>query len=288
MKIGFIGLGLMGEPIAQNLLLKSNEELIVYDVKLEMSTNLKNKGALVATSISEVVRTADLIFSMVPRDEHVLTIFDEVLNNKIDGKVFIEMSTISPTISIEIADKVKQKGAFMLDCPVVKSRPAAINGTLGIYVGGDQEVYNNIKYIFDFIGENNIYLGSNGNGLIMKLCHNTLVAQIQNGVNEMLSLAKVGANIDIGTFAQAVSYGGAQNFYLDSKKETLIKRDYSTMFSVENMDKDVKLTKAFAEAKGIKLAGLENVTNVYTAALNNDLGHSDFSATIKLFEEKNE
>lgn len=288
MKIGYIGLGLMGEPIAQNLLKKSKCEMWVYDLDPNAANELKAKGANVARSIMEVVSNTDLIFTMVPRDSHVIEVFNEVLELPITGKIFVEMSTISPAVSVEIAHKVKELGASLLDCPVVKSRPAAISGTLGIYVGGDEDSYQIVKQYLEMIGENNIYLGENGSGLIMKLCHNTLVAEIQNGVNEMITLACDGAGVSIDTFATAMSYGGAQNFYLDSKKNSLSNADYTTMFSVENMEKDVQLTKKYADDLQLNFQGLNNVVDIYEKALSKGLSKEDFCATIKLFKESNE
>ena len=108
-----------------------------------------------------------------------------------------------------------------------------IAGKLGIYVGGSEEAYEKMKPVLLYMGENVIRLGDNGKGLVMKICHNALVSQIQNGVNETSTLAGLNG-IDILTFAQAISYGGAGNWYLDSKKDALSREDYTTAFSIEN------------------------------------------------------
>jgi 3-hydroxyisobutyrate dehydrogenase-like beta-hydroxyacid dehydrogenase len=109
----------------------------------------------------------------------------------------------------------------LLDCPVVKSQPAAVKGELGIYVGGDKEAYEQVKPILECMGHNIIYMGGNGTGLTMKILHNGLVGEIQNGVNEMLSMA-ASLGLNLSDVVTALGYGGAQCFYLDSKAKNII------------------------------------------------------------------
>ena len=131
------------------------------------------------------------------------------------------------------------------------------------------------------MGENIIRMGGNGSGLVMKICHNALVSQIQNGVNETSTLAAA-YGIDIQTFAQAISYGGGQNFYLDSKKDAIAAEDYTTAFSVQNMHKDVHICTALAAEAGVAMPGEENAARVYDEAMEQGLGAEDFCATVKV------
>ncbi len=194
------------------------------------------------------------------------------------------MSTIDHSVSVEIAEMVKAKGGHFIDAPVVKSKPAAIAGKLGIYVGGSEEDYEKALPILSYMGENVIRMGDNGKGLVMKICHNALVSQIQNGVNETSTLAsKYG--IDILTFAKAISYGGAGNWYLDSKKDTIAKEDYTTAFSIENEHKDVHICLEMAKEAGFKMPGEENAARVYDKAMEMGLEKEDFSASIKVVRE---
>ena len=180
---------------------------------------------------------------------------------------------------------VKATGAQFIDAPVVKSKPAAIAGKLGIYVGGDEETFEAMKPILSYMGENIIRMGDNGKGLVMKICHNALVSQIQNGVNETSTLAAANG-IDIMTFAQAISYGGGQNFYLDSKKEPISKEDYTTAFSIENEYKDVNICMNLAKECGVLMPGEENALHVYQKAMDAGYGKEDFCATIKVVRER--
>ncbi len=284
MKIGFIGLGLMGEPMATNIIKKSSYEVFVYDVSSENIEKLVAQGAIASNSTKEIGENCDVIITMVPKNEHVKAVYKELTEVSKNGQIYIDMSTISPDVSIEIAKEISKTGAVMLDAPVVKSRPAAIDGVLGIYVGGDEKAFETVKHILGYMGNNIIHLGENGNGLVMKLCHNMLVSQIQNGVNEMLCLANKTAGIDPITFAKAISYGGGQNFYLDTKVNSIAKEDYTTMFSVENMHKDVCLAKELCIKNGLELLGVELANKRYEDAITKGFGKEDFCATYKLMD----
>lgn len=284
MKIGFIGLGIMGEPMCENIIKKHDDTVYAYDVMEEKVQQLVQKGAVGCKDAVELASKSDLIISMVPKSEHVTNVYRQILSVLDQTKICIDMSTIDPAVSIEVAEQVKGTGAEFLDAPVVKSKPAAIAGKLGIYVGGELQVYQEVKQILSYMGENVIHMGGNGKGLVMKICHNALVSQIQNGVNETLHLAKLNG-IDIQEFAKAVSYGGGQNFYLDSKKDVIEKKDYETAFSVENMAKDVDICLNLAKETGCFMPGEENVGVVYHKALKQGYGNKDFAVTYEVVGE---
>lgn len=285
MKIGFIGLGIMGESMCENIVKKHDDKVYAFDFVEEKVKKLEAIGAIGCKSSLEVASNADVIISMVPKSEHSRSVYNEILPALDNTKTCIDMSTIDPSVSVEISKMVKEKGAEFIDAPVVKSKPAAIAGKLGIYVGGDDETYEAMLPILKYMGENVIHMGENGKGLVMKICHNALVSQIQNGVNETVTLA--GANgIDILTFAQAISYGGGQNFYLDSKKEPISKGDYTTAFSIENEYKDVNICMNLAKECGVNMPGEENALSVYQKAMDAGYGKEDFCATIKVVRGK--
>ncbi len=276
MKVGFIGLGIMGMPMATNVSKKF--DLIGYDVVS------KTAPFPLVSSIKEIVDNCDVVISMVPKNEHVMSVYQEVMPYVKKGQIFIEMSTISPSVSSNIASQIEAKGADMLDCPVVKSQPAAISGTLGIYVGGKEEVYARVKDILSCMGCNIIHMGGHGAGLTMKILHNALVGQIQNGVNEVMSVAsKLG--IDLNDFVTAISYGGGQNFYLDGKAKNIISGTYPTAFSVANMHKDAHLAEALLKENNMDYPGIANTARIYDKAMEEGLGREDFSATFKVVNE---
>jgi len=284
MKIGYIGLGLMGLPMSKNLLAKSGAQVCGYDRVQSQVEELVSLGGFDGKSAVEIAKTCDFVFSMLPRSEHVASVYEEMLPYIHAGQIFIDMSTISPAVSRGLSEKVRAKGADMLDAPVVKSLPDAIKGTLGIYVGGSRETYEKALPLLKCLGVNIIRLGANGAGLTMKICHNMLVAQIQNGVNEAITLAAKAGGIDVPTFAEAVSYGGGANGYLTGKSGAIANRDFTTAFSTENMHKDVHLALDLAGQVGIDLSGLDNVVARYDEAMEKGLGKKDFSSTITLFD----
>lgn len=280
MKIGFIGLGIMGESMSLNIVKKNDDKVYVFDFVKEKVDQLAAEGAVGCASANEVAQNADVIISMVPKSEHSMSVYKGILADLNDSKICIDMSTIDPSVSVEISKMVKETGAQFADAPVVKSKPAAIAGKLGIYVGCDESLYETIKPILLYMGENVIRMGENGAGLVMKICHNTLVAEIQNGVNETLTLAgKYG--IDVNTFTTAISYGGGQNFYLDSKSAVIAAEDYTTAFSVENMDKDLGICLGMSKEKNFPMAGAENAKRVYEKTIAMGCAKEDFCATVK-------
>ena len=284
MKIGFIGLGLMGEPMSSNIIKKLENEVLVFDIDSEKVKKMETLGATGATSIKEIGEKADVVISMVPKSEHVQSVYQQLLEVARANQIFIDMSTIDPKVSINLAKQIAEKGAVMLDAPVVKSVPAAEAGVLGIYVGGEQETYNSVKFILECMGNNIIHLGDNGSGLVMKLCHNTLVSQIQNGVNEMITLSQRNG-IPTEDFIKAISYGGGQNFYLDGKGKAIMDNNFATAFSVENMHKDVHLTGNLLDELGLNLPGVRIVQGIYDEAINRGYGKEDFCATIKVVRD---
>ena len=284
MKIGFIGLGLMGEPMSSNIIKKLENEVLVFDIDSEKVKKMETLGATGATSIKEIGEKADVVISMVPKSEHVQSVYQQLLEVARANQIFIDMSTIDPKVSINLAKQIAEKGAVMLDAPVVKSVPAAEAGVLGIYVGGEQETYNSVKFILECMGNNIIHLGDNGSGLVMKLCHNTLVSQIQNGVNEMITLSQRNG-IPTEDFIEAISYGGGQNFYLDGKGKAIMDNNFATAFSVENMHKDVHFTGNLLDELGLNLPGVRIVQGIYDEAINRGYGKEDFCATIKVVRD---
>lgn len=284
MRIGFIGLGLMGEPMSSNIIKKLENEVLVFDIDSEKVKKMETLGATGAVSIKEIGEKADVVISMVPKSEHVQSVYEQLLEVARKNQIFIDMSTIDPKVSINLAKQITEKGAVMLDAPVVKSVPAAEAGVLGIYVGGEQETYNSVKFILECMGNNIIHLGDNGSGLVMKLCHNTLVSQIQNGVNEMITLSQRNG-IPTEDFIKAISYGGGQNFYLDGKGKAIMDNNFATAFSVENMHKDVHLTGNLLDELGLNLPGVRIVQGIYDEAINRGYGKEDFCATIKVVRD---
>lgn len=272
MKVAFIGLGIMGMPMATNVAKKF--DLIGYDVFP------KETPFPFAKSYKECCEFADVIISMVPKNEHVLSLYNELKKDLRPGTICIDMSTISPEVSCQVAKELKAQGVELIDCPVVKSQPAAVKGELGIYVGGDKAIFEKVRPILECMGKNIIHMGPNGAGLLMKILHNGLVGEIQNGVNEILGLAKA-EGLDLNDVVTALGYGGAQCFYLDTKAKNIMANEYPTAFSVGNMNKDVHFAVEVADQAGKETPALRRVCKVYEKAMEMGLEKEDFSASFK-------
>lgn len=281
MKIGFIGLGIMGESMCENIIKKHDNKVYVSDINRQQVEKLASVGAIPCENNIEVAKNADLIITMVPKSEHVKAVYTELLPYIDETKICIDMSTIDPAVSVECAEMIKAKGAQFADCPVVKSKPAAIDGTLGILIGADEELVPTIKPILAYMGNNIKYMGENGRGLVMKICSNAMVAAVQNGVNETMALAQKWG-LDIDDYAEAISYGSGKNFYLEVQKDNLKAENWTTAFSLENEHKDLGICTRMAEEVGFDMPGLKVCKAVYDKGMELGMGKLDFRSTYKI------
>lgn len=280
MKIGFIGLGNMGEGMSANIIKKHDDKVFVFDLLEEKVKMIAEKGAVPCKNAAEVAENAEIIITMLPRSEHVKSIYDEILPVVGTGKICVDMSTIDPSVSMEIAEEVKKTGAKFADCPVLKSKYMAAAGKLGIYAGCDEETYEILEPILYYMGENVMRIGENGAGITMKICQNALTHEIQNAVNETLTLANI-CGIPTELFVKAISIGGAQNYYLESKADALINDDFTCQFPVIYAEKDLSICKRLSESHNFPMPGID----VSLAALNKTMemgfGMEDNCACIK-------
>ncbi|MBQ6678944.1 MAG: NAD(P)-dependent oxidoreductase [Lachnospiraceae bacterium] len=288
MKIGFIGMGIMGAPMFVNIAKKHDDAVYCADLFIEAAekaaaeANAAGGNAKALPDNFSVARAADVIITMVPKSEDSEKVYREILPVLGPGKTCIDMSTIDPAVSTAIAAFVKETGADFADAPVVRSRAAAEAGKLGIYVGAAPETFEKIRGILAYMGESILYLGENGSGLVMKICHNALVSQIQNGVNETSELARR-CGIDARTYAEAIRAGGGQNAYLDNHVEMLAKNEFPASFTVQNAAKDVHICMDLAARTGLPMPGEENAVRVFDKALALGLQKEDWGATVKAY-----
>ena len=283
-KIGFIGLGTMGEPMCNNII-KGGYSVWIYDINKAQVDKLAKQGGIPCNDTQEIAHNCNVIISMVPTSDNVKEVVNGVLPHLKPNTIYVDMSTISPKVSKELSEKVREAGSVMLDVPVVKSLSAAISGNLGIYVGGDEKAYKKIKPILECLGKSEeiIYYGPNGTGLAMKMCHNMVVGEIQNGVNEMLIMAET-AGLNYDAIVRGIAAGGGQCFYLDAKAPSIKTEDFTPKFSFRNMHKDMHLITDFANDLGLNLPGAKRVLEIYDTGLD-ECGNEDFSATIKILKK---
>lgn len=284
MKIGFIGLGIMGTPMAINII-KNGYEVYGFDVDKNKVEDIIKNGGKAANSYKEIAEICDVIITMLPNTQIFIDVIENLKPFLRKGQILIDMSTISYKTSKNISEMLRRIEVEMLDAPVVKSQPAAIKGELGILVGGKKDIFEKVYNILKCMGKDIIYYGENGNGLKMKILHNMLVAGIQLAVNETLILAKKsGLNFD--DVIKGIKAGGGQNFYLDAKAESIKNRDFSPKFPFEHMYKDLNLALELSNDNNIDIKTLKESLQIYKEGINKNMNREDFSATIKILEEK--
>ena len=246
--VGFIGLGIMGLPMSQNLI-KAGFPLVVYNRTREKTKALADQGATVADSAMEVARQSTTIIIMVsdsPDVEDVVLGKDGVIEGVQGGSVVIDMSTISPSVTREIGSRLAEKGVGLLDAPVSGSSWAAVDGTLSIMVGGQAQVFQRSLPVLEAMGSRIIHIGPEGMGQVAKLVNQVIVAGTLAAVCEGLLLgAKSG--VDLDKVFQAVTGGAANSWQLENLGSRILKRDFDPGFSVKLMLKDQRLVNQAAQ-----------------------------------------
>lgn len=207
-RIGFIGLGIMGRPMSLNLI-RAGYDVSVYDINQTAVMSLADAGARGAASPKEVAEHSDVIFTILPNSEHVRSVITSeqgVLAGANTGSIIIDMSSISPVVSKELAQLVSQSGLYMLDAPVSGGEPKAIDGTLAIMVGGNEMIFESVKEILQVVGQDVTRVGDNGSGATAKLANQIIVNLNIAAMSEALVFAAK-AGIDVEKMYQAIRSG---------------------------------------------------------------------------------
>lgn len=297
MKIGFIGLGNMGAPMALNLL-KAGNELIVFDVvqkNIDSVVQQSNQKAAAAPSVKALAQhKLDLILTMLPAAQHVRSVYlgsDGLLENVASGVLLIDSSTIDPQTAREVSGLAKTKGNTMLDAPVSGGTGGAQAGTLTFMVGGDESVFNTHKSLFEQMGKNIFYCGASGNGQVAKVSNNMLLGISMIATAEAMALgvelgmdAKVLANI-INTSSGRCWSSDTYNPYPGVLDNAPASRGYTGGFGTDLMLKDLGL--ACEAAKSVKQPVMLGAAaaQIYQTFSKLGNGHLDFSAIIQLFRK---
>lgn len=281
-KIGFIGLGIMGKPMALNLI-KAGYELVVFNRTLSKMDELIKAGAIGVNSPKEVADNSDVIITIVSDTtdvEEVILGENGVICGTKEGSVVIDMSTISPSVTKEIAEKLKKKNIDMLDAPVSGGDTGAINGTLAIMVGGKLEVLNKYMPIFNAMGKTITHAGSNGMGQIVKLCNQILVSVTNMAVSEAVLFAQK-SGVDPHTMIEATKGGAAGSWQLANLGPKMVDEDYAPGFMIDLQQKDLRLVLEAASQINLPLPALSYVHQMYTSNQANGEGKEGTQALYK-------
>jgi len=285
--IGFIGLGVMGLPMATRLL-RSEYRLVVNDVALSRVETLTKDGAEFGQTPEEVTRRSQTVISMLPFPEITeKVVFGEggILKGIEPGKTYIDMSTSSLSLTKRINEAVGVRGGNMLDAPVSGGEQGAINGTLSIMVGGDKAIFEASKEMLSCLGKNIYHVGESGSGLSMKLVNNLLYSIIMCGTAEALTLGRE-VGLDLKTMVKILGSSSASSYVLTQKAEkSIIPQDFTPGFTINLLCKDVDLALEMAGQTGASLLLSPLARQMYQLAKDSDLGDKDNSSIIKVFEK---
>lgn len=286
MKVGFIGLGIMGRPMAKNLL-KAGHELVVFDFNQEAVADLVSCGASSAGSGKDLASQCGVIITMVPNSPHVrAALLGEggVVEGAREGTVVIDMSSIDPTESKAIGGELAKKGIDLLDAPVSGGEPKAIDGTLSVMVGGKKELFDRYYDLMMVMAGSVVYVGELGSGNVAKLANQIVVAVNIAAVSEALTFAKK-AGTDPELVYQAIRGGLAGSTVMDAKAPMMLSRNFNPGFRIELHIKDLNnaLNAAHAISSPVPLTG--QLMEIMQGLKADGLDKEDHASIVKYYEK---
>jgi 3-hydroxyisobutyrate dehydrogenase-like beta-hydroxyacid dehydrogenase len=286
-KIGFIGLGTMGHPMARNLI-RAGYGVTVWNRTPERARDLLELGAEWADSPLEAARAADIVITMVSDDAAIEQVYyggSGVMAGLGPGTTVIDSSTISPGMARRLAEDAAARRCEFLDAPVTGSKPAAEEGTLVFMVGGSREALDRVRPVLLAMGRDAIHIGGSGSGAVAKLANNLIGAANLAALAEGLSLAAA-AGIDAGKLLAVIQSGGAASRMAELKGQNMLGGDYPLQFALSLMHKDLKLASALADGVKAPAPLLGAVKALYRDAEAAGLGGEDLSALAFWYESK--
>lgn len=284
-QLGFIGLGIMGRPMALNLK-RAGAALSVYARRAESLTPLTVAGAIACASPAEVARQADVVFTMVSdtSDVEQVILGDEgVIEGARAGSVVVDMSTISPAATRRMAARLAERGIAMLDAPVSGGEQGAIDGTLSIMAGGPAAAFERVRPWFERLGRNIVHIGESGAGQVCKACNQVVIGHTLTGVGEALLLARA-SGVDPARVREALLGGFAQSRVLEVHGRRMLEGDYAPGFKARLHQKDMRIVLDEAHRLGLALPAAAATAQLFNAMAGSGLGEDDSVAMLKLLE----
>ena len=281
-KIGFIGLGTMGAPMARNLL-NAGHEIFFFARRESVVDQFRQAGASPCRTCAEVAEAAELIVTIVPADSDVEQVVfgrDGIVDGSSPGKLLIDMSTISPTTVHQIAGRLEAVGVSMLDAPVSGGPSGAERGALSIMVGGNQDDFIRARPILEVLGEKIFFLGPLGSGQTTKLVNQMLAGGVMTLIGEALSVAKT-ADLDLSQVIEVISASSGNSTVFSARAKFVLENQYVPGFKTELMRKDIALSLALAHELNVPAPVTAVALQAYTAAVQRGDSALDFSAVAK-------
>lgn len=286
MKIGFIGLGIMGKPMARQLL-KKGYELLVYDIVKQNVEELVSEGAKAADCVKQAAQECSVIITMLPDGPQVKSVVmgkDGILEGAVRGAIVVDMSSIAPVISQDIEKACAQKGVKMIDAPVSGGEPKAIDGTLSIMAGGDKAVFDDVYDILMAMGSSAVHCGEIGAGNTVKLANQIVVALNIAAVSEAFMLSAK-AGVDPLKVFEAIKGGLAGSTVMNAKIPMITEGNYKPGFKIDLHIKDLRNALETAHSVGAPLPLSASVMEMLQMLHKDGLGQADHSG-IALYYEK--
>jgi 2-hydroxy-3-oxopropionate reductase len=283
--VGFIGLGIMGGPMAGHLV-TAGHDVIGYDVVPESLTRLADAGGKAAGGVAEAVAAADVVITMLPNHPHVEQVVlgeDGVLANAREGLLLVDMSTIRPESSLAVAEAARTKGVHVLDAPVSGGEAGAKQAALSIMVGGDAADFERARPFFDVLGKTVVHVGPHGAGQVVKAANQLVVGGTYALVAEAIVLLEA-SGVDARTGLDVLAGGLAASRVLDLKRETMVARRFAPGFRIDLHHKDMGIALAAARQADVSLPLTGLVAQLVAAARAMGHGGLDHSALLKVTE----
>ena len=286
-RVGFVGIGIMGRPMAHNLM-EAGHELVLYNRTRQKAEELaKESGAGVADSLKEVAESSDVIITMLPGPpevEEVVAGEEGVLEGTAEGSIIVDMSTSSPVLARELARLARERGVGMLDAPVSGGDVGAIEGTLSIMVGGSEEDFERAKPLLEVMGNTVTHVGPSGSGQVVKAANQIVVALTIEAVSEALVLGSKGG-VSPEKILDVLSGGLAGNKVMEVKREKFLERDFEPGGKVEFHRKDLGIALSAGREYGVVLPVTAIVNQMFEALMVRGRGGWDHSALLTLIED---
>lgn len=291
--VGFIGLGNMGLPMAENII-RAGYPLIVWNRTIQRTKTLVNMGAQVATSPSELTRRSSIIFIMLPGPHEVREVvlgkkngLSPVIDSIQANKILVDMTTNLPDISRIIEKEIHRKGGEMLDAPVSGSVKPATDGTLTILVGGKKDVLDKIKPLLLTMGKNILHIGPIGSACTMKLVLNMHLATVMASFAESLAFG-FKSGLEPTKTLEVINNSIMKTYISEMKGLKVINHDWSTAFSLNLMSKDLELVEETANMVRAPIPITNIIKQIYDSCISNGKGEMDFSIVATKFEKMND
>lgn len=285
-QLGFLGLGIMGYPMARHLLEKGNQVAVWSHTASKAARLAKENGAVACTSPKEVAAQADVIFLCVGDTEmsrEVILGEEALIHGAKPGSVIVDTSTIAPFVSIEIAETLSRAGIGFLGAPVTGSKAGAEGGTLTFMVGGEEAVYERVRPFMEQMGTRFYYCGGHGAGLHAKLSQNLILSNLLQAFNEGMVLCTK-AGVDPETMLDILNNSAARSAFIAAKGPAVFARNFETNFSIKWMHKDVGLMIDSANRQDVPVPLTALTHQMLKAAVAEGYGEEDMCASIKVLE----